>query len=430
MTSLSKLYLRIVLLFILLTSSGCATDAPSPIVGGERSRFFDAASPGELEALDKPEGPVPLAVLHTPFEVDYALHESDGVYLGAWLRPDVSFSAFEDLVGKKHAVYVHDMFLGDEFPYTWLLRCIAAQAHPLIILRQPIRPLASQLYAADFPLAELADFAWRLGSYNLPMFVAFYPLESGHNMSASDYVLLFRYARAIFRAHAPMVAFVWTPPGWPVIDGEIPTYSSVFFPGADVVDWVGLPLFATRDAYGFAVCVLEILTPFYLAFQRHKPIMILPLGISHFSRLDYVYHIQEGADEILRIYRDILAGFPRVRLIVYMDTRDVLTLQDDFTITQESALMDAYQKAVSDMRFISNLGEGVRDGKLWLRSAFNGYYLDGSVLLDIKMLETELGIPAPLQQTYVEGRSFVSIDDMVGKRITVDYVGHVVYFVR
>ena len=410
--------LNVVLIFLLLVLTGCfagrsshVTEEPEPC-----NQLFDAPEDTvAVEAVAEATGPIPFTVLYAIDNIPWAMYEpAEGAYLGAWLRPDMSKSEFEDMIEKKHGVFAHEMVVGDEFPTTWILQSIASQAAPLIVLR------LSGSSDDDFPLAELAMFAYELGNFNFPAFIVFNPHIAGLDINAEDYVLLFRYARIIFRTYAPMAAFVWH--GY----DNLATTESPFYPGHDVVDWVSLEILAPQGSEGFKSDIPEELMPFYLSFQRYKPIILLPVGVSHFSRRDYVYRVPEAAAEIVRVYEALRSQFPRVRLVVYRDHGSTTPQGDDFSLTREESLISAYRYAITDSHFISRLGPGAMEGPIWMRSVHHGYYYEGQILIDREVLTARRHRPIPTVTTEINGRTFVDIEAVRGLEIEADHAKQII----
>jgi len=369
-----------------------------------------------VDVMAETSGPVPFSVLYAAMEITGAMYEpAVGAYIGAWLRPDIAKAAFEEMTGKKHAVFAMEMCIIDDFPSTWILHSIAAQAVPLIILHLPNDD------EGDFPLAELANFAYELGNFNLPAFIVFNPLPSAPGTNSDDYVLLFRYARIIFRTYAPLATFVWH--GY----SNTVTADSPFYPGHDVVDWVSLEALAPQGADGFIVDIPSYIKPFYLSFQQHKPIILLPLGVGHFSRRDYVYRVPQAAAEVTRIYNALRDSFPRVRLVIYGNHNTSTPYWDDFSLTREDALLRAYNEAISDEYFLSRLIPGDFDGLLYMRSPLHGYYYQGNVFIDHGILEARAHRPIPAPTKEVGGRMYVNINEINWMKVATDHTRRVVY---
>ena len=404
----------ITFIFLLLLLTGCFTRLPTPYESHQpqTNQNGDAA----IEALAETTTPLPFTVLYAGADITRAIYEPDaGTYLGAWLWQGLSKADFEAMVEKRHAVFAMELTLGSEFPATWLLQSIAAQAAPLIVLRLP------DSAANDFPLYELANFAHELGNYNLPNFVVFNPLPPGPGMSAEDYVLLFRYARNIFRTYAPMTAFVWHA-------GDMAaTPESPYYPGHDVVDWVSISLLAPQGPDGFIYDIPAQLSPFYVNFQQYKPIMLLPLGVSHFSHRDFVYRVPQAAAEITRVYEAIRDGFPRVRLVVYANHGVTTPQRDDFSITREQGTIYAYRDVIAHSHFLSRLQPGGDEGPIWMLHHRHGYFYEGQVFIDSEILIARQQRVQAAQTTEINGRSFVEIGLVRGLEIEIDHARQVIW---
>jgi len=392
----------IVLLSAAFFLTACITENSSPIEGNMPTRRTAIAEvDAATDATDNE--PMPVAVLHKVADINRGIYEpTDGIYLGAWLAPHDNLRDFSNDVGRSHAVFVHEMDLDGEIPINWVLQCIASLAIPLLVVHPP----AAQDY--DIPIGSYITYlAQRVGAFNLPMFVAFYP--PGHGMGAPEYAVLFRQARALFLQHAPQAAFVWVAPS---VES---THRNPFFPGHDAVDWVAVSLFAGRNAYGFSVDVIEAFEPFYRTFENLHPIMVLPLGISHFSRYDHAYHIAEAAAEILRVY-NALMGFPQVGLVVYGDIFGIAqTAGNDFSITLEDGLMQAYSKAIASTHFLSIPETDTQPAQGWARSEFMGYYYDGRIYVDVRTL-AERDISIPRITVEINEGTFVNAELLTGVR--------------
>jgi len=368
-----KIYYLVFLLLFLL--AGCA--AGTPFAGTPRHRAQETV-PVYAQAQD---APVAYTVLLPHHKTTPALHEpADGILLGAWLT-GVAPRAFNEQAGKNHALFVYELTLGDALPFAFIIEALAAGAAPLFYLHPP-----ADFSAELLPVNELLALAQGLAHYQVPMFVAFFPLAQALDMAADVYVAVFRLARILFRAYAPNVAFVWLPPG-----GEYTaTPNHAHYPGHDAVDWVAVPAHTLRGRDGAAATTaVQQLATFHAHFQYHKPIMILGLGFSHFSHAHFRYYMNETVAEMGEFFA-LLPTFPRVRAVVYHDVDNFGALRDDLTLTREREIMTAYAQAIAEPHFLPALPPPVRTAAHWLRSAFHGYYYQGAFYLDVEMLSVEL----------------------------------------
>jgi len=390
----------LLLLFFLV---GCAAIDP-PFVGTPRGLSNDAVP--VYAAAEAPE-PQAVPVLFAQAGGMLGLHEPPlGTFLGAWQEPNAFLSPrlFNEATEKMHAIFTHEMVLGEALPLAWILQVMAVDAMPLFILHDN-----PALEEEILPVEALTVLAQSLGSYNIPMFLAFFPQSSNPDKRADEFVSAFRLARIIFRVYAPRVAFVWVPPG----GSAAATPAHNFYPGHDAVDWVALPALHLRPRDGTQQNLTEEILPFYEAFHRHKPIMVLPLGISHFSRAQYRYYMGEAAADIRDFYA-ALPAFPRIGAVVYRDLPRFGSLWDDISITRECEVREAYAQAIQHAHFISNLPDAAYvphalPGVDWVRSAFHGYAYGGRFFVDIETIIQELNRTHHGDTVEINGRTFVDI---------------------
>jgi len=369
---LKKIFPLILALFFL---TGCAVNMPSPITGTPVSRSSTQQVLDDvMEAFETSNDPLPLPILHNMTITEKEMFEpSTGAYIGAWLSHDMPIRLFQHSANKQHAVFVHEMFLGETVPETWLLENIAAMSTPFIVLQFDEWRLQENIFDAIITLAE------DLGRFNLPLFLAFFP--PGHDLRPSEYNIIFRFARSVFLNHAPQVAFVW------VAENYNSTPENTFYPGHDVVDWVAVSLLAERDVSGEKLDIFAKLQTFHSNFQAHKPISILPLGISHFKRGDYYFYVDETADAILNTY-ELLRSFPRVGMIVYGDVLAISPQNsNDFSISNDPLLFTAYQEAINHEFFLSNINTNSEPSPTWLRSSYHGYFWEDNIYISTLFLE-------------------------------------------
>jgi beta-mannanase len=125
------------------------------------------------------------------------------------------------------------------------------------------------------------------------------------------YQAAFRHVVSIFReTHASNARFVWSPAGQP--------NAEAYFPGADVVDYVGLTILADAgwDA-GFGLppqSFAQLLEPRYARVQSlGKPIIVAEVGVSGSP---------ERQSEWLSEAAQSLWQFHEIRALVYFDDRN------------------------------------------------------------------------------------------------------------
>jgi hypothetical protein len=392
-----------------------------PVVKAEASESFPF--------ITSPEDN-PYTVLYETTELTMGMYEPPvGCYLGAWLdgayRDTGGMRIFEQRTETKQAVYTKVMHLEDPYPEVWLLQCIAAQAVPLMLLNQgssepmlfhqpfhmgsldfmPVSP-------RGFSLLSIKRAAEWLGSYNMPMLVAFEPFSVLSDNT--DYVYQFRLARAIFMEYAPKAAFVW------LTDADA---TWAHYPGHDVVDWVGVRVLSSWDGNGYDRDILQATEAFYQHFHRDKPILLVA-GVSHFSHRDYTYRIQEAGETLEGLFADLRRRFPRIKMLVYTD---MAQKNDDFSITKDNALSQIYKQAAAHHHFhsalLSNVSRPVN--RSWLRANMDGYIIDGQVYLHT----STVGLPSvkPSDTLMINGAPHAWAEQLNGYYTVVDHTQRIIY---
>ncbi|MDR1532189.1 MAG: hypothetical protein LBS62_08410 [Clostridiales bacterium] len=321
-----------------------------------------------------------------------ALYEPpEDCYLGAYILSDKAINydiaVFEQTTGVKHALYQYHMLLDDPLPANWILECISKSAVPYIVLkpRDPAQP---------FDRAALAAAAERFQAFKIPMFIQFYPVTNKY--SAEDYTAFFKEARALFKVYAPLAAFIWG------VDSETVFGCKEYYPGDEYVDWAGIKIYEPLNS-GAYPNVFTALDYFYFQFQMKKPIIISELAVSHFSGTDHAYHTEAAAREINDMYRRISEAYPRIKAIIYMDfngfeVQSGKASRDDFSLTREPAVLDAYLNAAANGRFCGELAQpevpapdaGART-QLY-KSPFTAWRIGGEFYISAQSCEADLGV--------------------------------------
>ena len=310
----------------------------------------------------------------------------NGVYLGAYIlsnrHVDSNMEEFEELVGRKHALFTHKMRLGDPFPEEWLLKCIALMRTPNIILTygNPDNP---------FEMRKITETAQQLGQFYVPMILHFFPEQRQHGFNPEEYIDFFRESRRIFAEYASNVAFVFTIFEDDVLD------SDVFYPGDDYVDWVGINIFKSisEDGSPFIENTLNRFDVFYHTYGRNKPIIISGFGVSHFSTINHIYHPVLAGEQIQQFYQTILDSYPRVKAIIYMDVNTIsnpteMNYRDNFSVTANSIVLDFYRNVIQDERLLSyvDFGAGGQIIPQLVKSPFSAYKINENFYISKNIL--------------------------------------------
>jgi hypothetical protein len=388
--------------------TGCGVSptptAPPPAARYESASVSGLAPPPRMEAYD---------MYVTDDEYKLALYEpEEGCYAGAYILSDRSvdfdIEKFEEIVKKSHELYMYNMNLGDTFPSNWVLSCVANMKTPYVVLRTP-----RAMTASDWE--TLRETAEAFDEFYVPMFVEFNPVDVSAPPDA--YTATFRKTRDIFKEAASNVAFVWSAD---INDIEI---CERYYPGGEWVDWVGIGIMESLDPdREYTGDALNGLETFCGMFQREKPIIISRFAVSRVNSYDYVYCTNSAAKEIERVYNAVATGYPRVKAIIYMDFNGMETngnrkTRDDFTITGDGRIIDAYSRAASRSHFATGLAVS-SFGDLCpqeYKSRFKVYKnSQGYFVPEIAFAEDFSGLAPPKNgQTFINGARCARVEDAV-----------------
>ncbi|MGL4736277.1 MAG: hypothetical protein ACRCW2_02370 [Cellulosilyticaceae bacterium] len=262
-------------------------------------------------------------VAQGPYEPD------EGIYLGAYAQENAEifkqgqvFKVFQ--FTKTHPVTDQD-----------LLRCIAEQKVPYIKV----------LMTDEYDMTAIYQLVGSLRSkYKTPLFIELYPV-SQEVKDATQYKVYYEQAYEIVKKYLPESVIVWS------IDFERAHESVLYYPGDHLVDWVGLNMYMPRfkDGQLYEPDVTTKLDMWYKSYQKHKPMLISSLGISHFSKLDHTYTVEYTKDKLDFFYTKLPELYPRIKGIIYADVD----------------LSQVYKDGTEDYRISSQLQLSEHMTKLW-----------------------------------------------------------------
>lgn len=311
-------------------------------------------------------------------EIELALYEPvRGAYLGAYVlaNPEIEFdiSQFEEAVGRNVAIGLRHYQIGDPFPDKWLLECLAKKKAPHMV----ITPSAM---GSPYDKEILEETAQKFqNTYGIPVFIEFYPDPKIFRDSVK-YISYFQLAKQVFSEYAPNAAFVWR------VDLEDVYDSMIYYPGDDYVDWVALsmyfPIYKNKERY--EIDINKKLDYFYNMYKDKKPIMISKLAVSHYSKEDHTFYIDEARDIISQIYTQLPAHYPRIKAVNYIDINNIKVApegvgSDNFRVSTEPKITQIYKEAIQSPYYLENVEEAKEEkAHQWVKMQTPIYqYKDG-----------------------------------------------------
>ena len=168
-----------------------------------------------------------------------------------------------------------------------------------------------------------------------------------------------RFAK-ILRFYAPEVPMIWAPNDFP-----LHTIDS-YYPGDAYVDYVGASCYifsyqysdaekqAGYDVFGTGMKVQRWsrqLDELYHHYGYKKPFIISEGGASYVDRNTGAVNVQAAAKQIRDFYTYAAIRYPNLKYAVYFNT---VGNETNFTMTDHPELMQAYNTAIQDERYLSS----------------------------------------------------------------------------
>jgi hypothetical protein len=292
-----------------------------------------------------------------------ARHEpAAGCYVGAYLPAGsadelaASAAKLASATGREHASYITYVSYGRPFPEGWVRRAISLGAAPHIALE----PQGGLEAVRDD--AYLEEWARKAGAAGGPIFLRFASEMNGNwdvwGEQPRLYREKFRAVANVLRKHAPNVAMVWTifeRPLWNIED---------YYPGDDVVDWVGVNIYSVycHDGEPWRICgdedPAEFLRPIYDRYAARKPIQVSEYAATHRCYGTGKELGAWAAAKLTRLYGAIRTEFPRVKGINWFccDPGRTGRAHNDYSLLTDPSVLSAYKRVVADPYWLSAVG--------------------------------------------------------------------------
>jgi len=305
---------------------------------------------------------VPVPVGRPPYPLT-KFEPAAGCYVGAlddYAGPgNNDADAFSRRVGRPLALCFDYSPYGAPFPLDWARK--QAQAGRAIQIAWEPRDIHA--VRDDDYLNRWAEDAAQCGT---PVFLRFGGEMNGNwtpwGRDPLAYRRAFRLVHAVVNRHADNVALVWAP-------GAVPTYNlDLYYPGDDVVDWVGISLYLVRFADdnlsrpAWQDGPASFIAPFYAKYAARKPLCLVECGVSRRSRAEGRDADAFAAARISDLLDAIKIRFPRLKMFCWFTRNNLETAREgrrlnDYSLPGGSEALAAFRASISDPYFLSRLGD-------------------------------------------------------------------------
>ena len=367
------------------------------LVGCSERVFFENQTVVVQEEAGR-EYPIELYVLE---EIQSGKYEPEvGIYTGAYVQKDDNIQgdilAYESLIGQEQTFKVFTYEPDKGISKQDILRCIAQKKTPYIKI----------LLGSDYDLTPLYQFIFDIReSYHTPIFIELYPLTE-KAYSISMYKETYQRAYEILHKYLTDIVVVWSTDETRVVD------MALYYPGNSYVDWAGINVYIPRYKSGerYIYEGTNSLDYWYKTFQAKKPMLVSALAISHFSRVDHTYTIEETKDQLSLFYDDILEIYPRLKGIIYMDV-DMADIskkgQEDYRLTDQPILLETMRSLSLPLNINSTLQEQNKNSICYMKYSIMG-----------TLFEEELYIPQEYMASCFKNvplRKIRHVEDLTGE---------------
>ena len=172
----------------------------------------------------------------------------------------------------------------------------------------------------------------------------------------------FRLVHTVINRYASNVALVWAP-------GAVPTYNlDLYYPGDDVVDWVGISLYLVRyyddnlSRPAWQDGPASFIAPFYAKYAARKPLCLTECGVSRRSRVEGRDADDYAAARIFDLMDAIKIRYPRLKMFCWFTRNNLELAQEgrrlnDYSLPPGSGALAAFRSAVADPYFLSRFAD-------------------------------------------------------------------------
>lgn len=293
----------------------------------------------------------------------------NGCYIGAFIQNDINVNGmilnFENLIGKKHTGYLTYTSVSSPFPKAFADSCKKYGA----FMQLGFEPDTAFRDVVDGP--HLRNWAKEASKSGIPIFLRFASEMNGDWVpwfgSPTLYKEKWRLMYNIMKEEAPNVAMVWCPNWRPDIPNDTSRNIMAYYPGDEYVDWVGVNFYMWGPVYDSlmnetGISTLTKLAAVYNKFPN-KPIMICEWaaasrewrGAPPLPKITTDYCI----NHMQQLYSNLQQNFPRVKGVFWFDYDSHLINNSDFSLTNNSTVLNTYKNVIQNSYFISSVNLNV-----------------------------------------------------------------------
>lgn len=284
---------------------------------------------------------------------------AEGCYIGAFIENDDSLQGnierFEGLTKKKHASYFTYVGYGRPFPMDWVIKVRERGAAPHIAfepnngLDEVVDDEYLRAWARDAARSQCPIFLRWASEMNGPW--------TAYGKDPAQYREKFRLVARVMKEEAPNVAMLWTPFAEPT--RLIPPY----YPGDDVVDWVGVNIYSVYVNNGDPLRQahhkdpVDFLRYIYDNYAARKPIHVSEFAATIFCKGTSMETVDFAISKMTRFYTALREQFPRVKAVNWFswDTINAGRAQNNYSVVADGRVLHRYRELINNEHFLSRV---------------------------------------------------------------------------
>lgn len=348
--------------------------------------------------------------LYVPKDMPLGKYEPrEGIYLGAYVNKNLDISGemknFEDAVEHKQAFTVFQYSSKTPISKQDVLKCIAQKKIPYIKV----------LLNKDYDMSPLYQMIRELNNnYPTPVFIELFPVTENVR-NPLEYKDAYEKSYQLIKRYMEDAVVVWS------MDLERLDEWPIYYPGDYLVDWVGLNIYMPvyKDNKKYTPNIMTDIDFWYKSFQTKKPMMLSSVAISHFSRVDHTYTVEEAKNKLALIYEKITSAYPRIKGIIYIDL-DMKQVykegKDDYRISVQAQLKDYMKTVLKDKKFLNEANPEVEGSIMqYLKYSISGIEIDNRIYIPKECI-TEFLPQVPLKKLEgvqdISGQTYYSLEEL------------------
>lgn len=282
------------------------------------------------------------------------LEPEEGILIGTYFPYNLNYGIndYEKHFPKNMNHYVYEYVLGTEFDTTFLLDCIANNKIPFI--------KAIPKNYDNYNIDQIASLSNIIKTFNINCYIELLPCPSEKYYNPEDYKQYFEKSSELLRNANQNISIIFTP------NQDELFIANDFYPSEQSYDFLGFNYIGSiLDDEDFLY--ENFFNKFnYIYKNKHtdKPIFITTFALSHFSKSNSTYYIDESINYFNNIITIIKSDYKRVKGINFYDVNSTITEFlgeynniDNYRITENEKIKNNFYEVIKNDIFLEKYEE-------------------------------------------------------------------------